>query len=99
MTGQRSAAKALLVTFLIVESFTLPIFRSGGRTGLSFWAWIWNHTVFGPPVEYVPEEDYMAELQAAGIVTSSGEIATDAAQRAMGYFQINEQAARRMLGN
>lgn len=64
---------------------------------MSFWGWIWNHTIFGPPVEYVPEEDYMAELQAAGIVTSSGEIAKDAVLRAMDYFQIDEQSARRLL--
>jgi len=47
---------------LLVLSFTLPIFRSGGRTGLTFWGWIINHTIYGPPVEYVPEEDYMAEV-------------------------------------
>ena len=50
---------------LIVASFTVPIFRSGGRTGLNFWQWIINHTIFGPPVEYVPEEDYMRELEGA----------------------------------
>ena len=47
---------------LLVLSFTVPIFRSGGRTGLTFWGWIINHTIYGPPVEYVPEEDYLAEL-------------------------------------
>ena len=40
----------------------LPVWRSGGRSGLTFWGWIWNHTIFGPRVEYVPEEDYEAEL-------------------------------------
>lgn len=40
----------------------LPIWRSGGRGNLTFWGWVWNHTIFGPPVEYVPEEDYEAEL-------------------------------------
>ena len=48
---------------LIVASFTVPVFRSGGRTGLTFWQWIINHTIWGPPVEYVPEEDYMRELE------------------------------------
>ena len=42
--------------------FTLPIFRSGGRGNLTGWEWVVNHTIFGPPVEYVPEEDYQAEL-------------------------------------
>lgn len=54
---------------LIVASFTVPMFRSGGRTGLNFWQWIINHTIFGPPVEYVPEEDYMRELE--GIIQLS----------------------------
>lgn len=36
----------------------LPIFRSGGRESLNAWQWLWNHTIWGPPVEYIPEEDY-----------------------------------------
>jgi len=53
---------ALIMTALVL-SFTLPIFRSGGRTNLNFWEWIINHTVLSPnKVEYVPEEDYMREL-------------------------------------
>lgn len=40
----------------------LPIWRSGGRTGLNLWEWLINHTVWGPPIEYVPEEDYMTAL-------------------------------------
>ncbi len=36
----------------------LPIFRSGGREKLNAWEWLWNHTIWGPPVEYIPEEDY-----------------------------------------
>ena len=43
--------------------FTAPIFRSGGRTDLTMFQWIVNHTIFGPPVEYVPEEDYAKELE------------------------------------
>lgn len=67
MAIEKGAGKALLLTFLVVESFTLPVFRSGGRTGLTFWGWIFNHTIFGPPVEYVPEEDYMAELYGSDV--------------------------------
>jgi hypothetical protein len=40
----------------------VPIFRSGGRTNLTLFEWGVNHTIFGPPVEYVPEEDYIREL-------------------------------------
>ena len=69
MAVEKGALKGLGITLLVVESFTLPIFRSGGRTGLSFWGWVKNHTIWGPPVEYVPEEDYMAELQPSGIGT------------------------------
>lgn len=46
----------------IVAFFTVPIFRSGGRTNLTMFQWIVNHSIFGPPVEYVPEEDYATEL-------------------------------------
>ena len=51
----------VLLTALVL-SFTLPIFRSGGRTNLNFWQWIFNHTTLGPIVEYVPEEDYTEEF-------------------------------------
>lgn len=49
----------------VLAFFTVPVFRSGGRTGLTGFAWLVNHTVFGPPVEYVPQEDYRAELESA----------------------------------
>ena len=55
---------------LIVASFTVPVFRSGGRTELTFWQWIINHTIWGPPVEYVPEEDYMRELEGVESLSS-----------------------------
>lgn len=45
-----------LITLGIASLF--PIWRSGGREDLNFWEWIWNHTIWGPPVEYIPEEDY-----------------------------------------
>ena len=48
---------------LIVAAFAIPVFRSGGRTGLTFAGWIWNHTIFGPRVEYVPEESYRQEIE------------------------------------
>ena len=51
-----------LGVWTVVAAFTMPVFRSGGRTGLTFFGWIKNHTIWGDPVEYVPEEDYAAEL-------------------------------------
>lgn len=71
MAIEKGALKGLGVTLLIVESYTLPIFRSGGRTGLSFWGWVKNHSIWGPPVEYVPEEDYMAEILPTGMGTNA----------------------------
>jgi hypothetical protein len=55
-------AEKLIISSLVIASF-IPVFRSGGRTHLTFWGWIWNHTIFGPPVEYVPEEDYASEFE------------------------------------
>lgn len=48
--------------FLFAAALTLPVFRSGLRTNLTFVEWILNHTIWGPKVEYVPEERYMEEL-------------------------------------
>lgn len=44
----------------IVLSFTLPVFRSGLKTNLTLWEFTINHTTFGDPVEFIPEEDYAA---------------------------------------
>ena len=63
MTCQLSDHQKFAIGALVIALFTVPVFRSGGRTGLTFYGWLVNHTVFGPPVEYVPEEDYMVELQ------------------------------------
>lgn len=52
------SSKALLA--LGVASVALPIFSSGGKRGLNFWYWVYNHTIFAPFPEYVPEEDYKA---------------------------------------
>ena len=58
---------ACLIVWLVVLGVTLKVFRSGGRTNLSFVGWIINHTVYGPPVEYVPLEDYVRELEGVWI--------------------------------
>lgn len=50
-----------MIVLLAGLSF-VPIWRSGGRDNLTFWGWVINHTIWGPPVEYIPEEDYEAAL-------------------------------------
>lgn len=41
----------------------LPVWRSGGLMGLTFWGFIYNHTIFaGGKPEYVPAEDYQAAI-------------------------------------
>ena len=59
----RNETKQFLGLAAAIALFTVPIFRSGGRTSLSFFGWLVNHTVFGGPVEYVPEESYQDELE------------------------------------
>lgn len=63
MDSKKGDIKKLALGALAIGIFTVPIFRSGGRTGLTFVGWVVNHTIFGPPVEYVPEEDYTRELE------------------------------------
>jgi len=57
--------KKIAIGTAVAASFTLPVFRSGGRTHLTFWQWVWNHTIFGPPIQFIPEEDYQRELEVA----------------------------------
>ena len=52
----------ILGVWLLVIAFTWPVFRSGGRSGLTMFDWIREHSIWGSPVQYVPAEDYMAEL-------------------------------------
>jgi len=91
----------LAVGLVAVESFTLPIFRSGGRTGLSFWQWVVNHTIFGPSVEYVPEEDYSRELE--GVFPGypvEGHVQTfRTTEEAMTYFKIGEESVKQLVKN
>ena len=47
-----------LVVLGLIGAFTVPVFRSGGRDNLTLVQFILNHTIWGPPIEYVPEEDY-----------------------------------------
>jgi len=106
MEAERAAevkriAPKLLLGLVAVESFALPIFRSGGRTGLSFWQWVANHTIFGPPVEYVPEEDYSRELE--GVFSGypvKGHVQTfRTMEEAMTYFKIGEESVKQLVEN
>lgn len=54
--------KGELATVALAISL-VPVWRSGGRTKLNFWEFILNHTIWGPPIEYVPEEKYTEELK------------------------------------
>jgi hypothetical protein len=44
---------------LFLGASLLPIWRSGLRENMNLWQWVNNHTVFGPPIEYVPEDYYI----------------------------------------
>jgi len=69
MNPQRvGEVKRLVIAVVAVSFFTVPIFRSGGRVNLTGFQWLINHTIFGPPVEYVPEEDYAVELSGVRLV-------------------------------
>ncbi len=58
---------ATFLVWIAVLSVTLKVFRSGGRGNLSFVGWVRNHTVWGDPIEYVPEETYSRELEGTWI--------------------------------
>lgn len=91
----------LLLGLLAVESFTLPIFRSGGRTELSFWGWVKNHTIFGPPVEYVPVEDYARELQGVfpQYPVANSSLTFSSMEEAMSYFKCGETCVKQLVKN
>ena len=52
----------ILLLILLLLSF-LPIWRCGLRDKLTFWDFVREHTIYGSPVEYIPEEDYESVLQ------------------------------------
>ena len=52
----------LLVLVLALISF-LPVWRCGLRKNLTFWEFVIEHTVWGHPVEYIPEEQYKESLR------------------------------------
>jgi hypothetical protein len=62
-----------MIKILMLAASFIPVWRSGGRANLNLWEFVGNHTVFGPPVEYIPAEDYMLELRPATITRKRGE--------------------------
>lgn len=52
------------LVLVLIASFAIPIFKSGGKRGLNFWEWLLNHTIWAPKgLEYIPEEDYKAAFR------------------------------------
>ena len=51
------------LVWIFALSISWKIFRCGGRTELTAFGWLVEHSVFGSPVQYVPEEDYARELE------------------------------------
>ena len=91
----------LALGLVAVESATLPIFRSGGRTGLSFWQWVINHSIFGPAVEYIPVENYSRELEGTfpwyPVKESTQTFRT--MEEAMDFFKTDQVAVQEMVKN
>ena len=54
---------ATAVVLVGVIAFTWKIFRCGGRTELTAFGWLVEHSIYGSPVQYVPEEEYSKELE------------------------------------
>lgn len=46
------------VILIVVALGFMPIWRSGLRGHQTFYQFTLNHTIYGPPVEYIPEENY-----------------------------------------
>ena len=60
-----SEKKAAMIIGLGFLGF-LPFWRCGLRENLNFYEFVINHTIFGPPVEYIPEE-YLTRGETEGI--------------------------------
>ena len=56
MQGKLVISKDLVV-LAALASF-VPVWRCGLRENLSFWQFVQEHTIYGSPVEYIPEEEY-----------------------------------------
>jgi hypothetical protein len=56
-TRKVSKGKSIAL-WLAVLALTVPVFRSGLKTNLTLFEFIWNHTIFGDYPEYIPRENY-----------------------------------------
>lgn len=99
MAVEKGALKMIAFSYLGIGSLTWPLFRSGGRTELTFWQWVFNHTIWGPPVEYVPEESYARELEYSLPVELRRlpPPAVESVERAMSFYKLSEPSARKLL--
>ncbi len=46
------------LAILLLAASVLPVWRSGLREDMNFWQFAKEHTRWGHPVEYIPEEYY-----------------------------------------
>ena len=65
MQGQEKLM--LIVAMVILAASFLPVWRCGLRHKLTFWDFLLEHTIYGHPVEYIPEENYREELATASV--------------------------------
>lgn len=49
------------LTIVLVAFSLLPIWTSGLRERMNLFEFLANHTVFGPPAEYLDEEHYLPD--------------------------------------
>ena len=56
MRGKLVISKNLAL--LALAASFLKVWRCGLRSDLNFWQFVKEHTVYGSPVEYIPEEEY-----------------------------------------
>ena len=62
-TKNHSWNKTVLV-WIGILAFTLPVFRSGIKSHLTFVEFILNHTIFTKEPEFIPREDYETIFEA-----------------------------------
>lgn len=53
----------LIMVLLLFSLAFIPIWRCGLQKNLTFLQFVQEHTIWGHPVEYVPEEDYIGALR------------------------------------
>lgn len=87
----------LILAALVLGFCTLPVFRSGGRTSLTGLGWLKNHTIWGPPIEYVPEEDYACELEGVAIAGQARIPHYWGVKETMRFYKISRGSASELL--